>query len=280
MIKKYPHVETERDGPVLIVRLDNETSRNSLTRELRFSLRDIVREVEDDHTIRSIYLTGKGKTFCAGGDLRMLTEQSNPWQAHRRFRHAATLFPPLMALDRMVVCGVRGTAIGGGMGLALMADSIIAGENAKFMAGFFRLGTVPDCLTLFTLPRLVGLAKARQFLYSNGTWGAQEALENGVVSQVVPDDKVDEAGLALAHDYAKGPAEVMGLSKLIMLKAFESSLGDMMDYEDLAQSLAQNGAEFKEGLTALVEKRRSDFYGAVQKEPYSDGMPSSEDDKS
>lgn len=278
MIKQYPHLETERDGNVLIIRLDNEAARNSLTREVRFSLRDVTREMQDDYSIRAVYLTGKGPTFCAGGDLRMLTESKDPTERHRRFRHAATFMPQLMTLDRPVVCGVRGVAIGGGMGLALMADSIVAGDSAKFMAGFFRLGVVPDCLTLFTLPRLIGLAKAREFFYSNTTWDAQQAFDNGIVSKVVSDDQVDAEGLALAHKYAEGPAEVMGLAKTIMLKSFESSLTEMMDYEDYAQTLAQSGPEFEEGLAALVEKRKPAYGDAARRAGFSDGMPAAKKD--
>lgn len=275
MIKQYPQVETERDGAVLIIRLSNEAAHNSLTREVRFSLRDIVREIEDDRTIRAVYLTAKGKTFCAGGDLRMLTDASNPWQSHRRFRHAGTLFPSLATLDRMVVVGVRGAAIGGGLGIALMGDTVVAGESAKFVSGFFRLGVLPDCLTLYTLPRLIGLAKTRQFLFTNSTWSADQALQNGIVSQVVPDDEVDAVGLALAHKFANGPAEVMGLSKTIMMKSFESSINEMMDYEDLGQSLAQNSPEFEEGLQALIEKRPAEFSGTFDgNDPNADGMPS------
>ncbi len=277
MIKQYPHLETERQDSVLIIRLANEAARNSLTRELRYSLREVTREIQDDYSIRAVYLTGKGPTFCAGGDLRMLTESKSAFERHRRFRHAATFMPQLMTLDRPVVCGVRGVAIGGGMGLALMADTIVAGDSAKFMAGFFRLGVVPDCLTLFTLPRLIGLAKARDFFYSNTTWDAQEALANGVVSKVVADDDVDAEGLAIAHRYAQGPAEVMGLAKTIMLKSFESSLAEMMDYEDMAQVMAQSGPEFAEGLSALKEKRKADYLGAAKEHGFSDGMPSAED---
>lgn len=276
MIKQYPHLETERQDSVLIVRLANETARNSLTREIRYSLREVTREVQDDYSIRAIYLTGKGETFCAGGDLRMLTESRAPIERHRRFRHASTFMPQLLTLDRPVVCGVRGVAVGGGMGLALMADSIIAGESAKFMSGFFRLGVVPDCLTLFTLPRLIGLAKARQFLYSNATWTAQEAYDNGVVANVVSDDDVDAEGIALAHKYAQGPAEVMGIAKTIMLKSFESTLAEVMDMEDYAQVLAQSTPEFQEGLNALIEKRRPDYQEAAKKQGFSDGMPSAD----
>jgi 2-(1,2-epoxy-1,2-dihydrophenyl)acetyl-CoA isomerase len=276
MIKSYPHLETERDGPVLIVRLANERSRNTLTREMRFSLRDVVREIEDDRSVRAVYLTGKGPSFCAGGDLNFLSKASAPWAVHRRFRHADTLFPPLMTLDRPVVCGVRGHAVGGGLGLALMADLVVAGESAQFMAGFYRLGVVPDCLTLFALPRLIGLARARNFLLTNGVWTAQDAFGLGLAAKVTADEDVDREGLALAHSLAQGPAEVMGLAKQILLKSFESSLDDIMLYEDLGQALAMSSAEFKEGLSALVEKRRPDHLAAALADPVSDGLPASE----
>jgi len=276
MIKQYPHIETERQGPVLIVRLANEIARNSLTREMRNSLREVTREVQDDFTVRAVYLTAKGETFCAGGDLKMLTKASAPWEVHRRFRHASTLFPPLVTLNRPVVCGVRGAAIGGGLGLALMADQLVAGESAKFTAGFFRLGSMVDCLTLFTLPRIVGLAKARNFLYNNASWDAAAAAELGIAIKVVPDADVDTEGLALAHRLANGPAEVMGLAKQLLLRSFETSVTEMMDYEGFGQVLAMSSAEFREGLSALIEKRSPDFLKAATENPLSDGLPPSD----
>ena len=275
MIKQYPHIETERQGPILIIRLANEASRNALSREMRFSLRDIIREIEDDHSVRSVYLTGKGKSFCAGGELRMLTNASDPWSVHRRFNHATALFPPLISLSRPVVCGVRGHAMGGGLGLALMCDLIIAGDSARFAAGFFRLGVVPDCLAMFTLPRLIGMAKARNFLLTDSSWDAAQAVDLGIALKAVPDDEVDAEGIALAHKLANGPAEVMGLAKRLLLKSFENSLEEMMSYEGLGQVLAMSSVEFREGLSALVEKRVPDYLGAAMASPITDGMPSS-----
>ena len=178
-----------------------------------------------------------------------------------------------MLLDRPVVCGVHGYAVGGGMGFALAADVIIAAESAKFMAGFFRLGVVPDCMMLYTLPRLIGLAKARNFFYTNGTFDAQRALELGLAAKVVPDDKLEEEGIALAKSLAEGPAEAMGLAKQILMRTFESSLEELMLYEDLGQSLAQSGAEFKEGLEALKARRQPDFLAAAEADPVSTGLP-------
>jgi 2-(1,2-epoxy-1,2-dihydrophenyl)acetyl-CoA isomerase len=275
MIKSYPHLETERDGPVMIIRLANEQARNTLTRELRFSLRDAVREVEDDRSVRAVYLTGKGPSFCAGGDFNMLVKASDPWPVHRRFRHANTVFPPLLTLDRPVVCGVRGHAVGGGLGIALMADVVVAGESARFMAGFYRLGVVPDCLSLFLLPRLIGLARTRNLLMTNGTLTATDAVALGLAAKVVADDQVDAEALALAHSLAEGPAEVIGLAKQLLLKSFESSLDDLMLYEDLGQALAMSSAEFREGLAALREKRKPDHLGASRAAGLDDGLPPS-----
>ena len=275
MIKHYPHLETERDGAVLIIRLDNEAARNTLTREMRFSLRDVVREIEDDRTVRAVYLTGKGPSFCAGGDFNMLVKASDPWPVHRRFRHANTVFPPLVTLDRPVICGVRGHAVGGGFGIALMSDIVVAGVSDGFMSAFFRLGAVPDCMTLFTLPRAIGLSRARNLILTNGTLTGQEAADLGIALKCVPDDQVDDEGLALAHSLAAGPAEVMGMAKQLMLKSFESSLDDLFLYEDLGQALAMSSPEFREGLAALREKRKPDYQEAVFRGEYNDGLPAS-----
>lgn len=277
MIRQYPHVETERDGAVLIVRLDNVAARNALSREMRYSLRDITREIEEDRSVRAVFLTAKGDSFCAGGDLTMLANAHKPWEVHRRFRHANTIFPPFLGLDRIVVCGVKGHAVGGGLGLALMADVIIAGESANFMAGFFRLGAVPDCLTLYTLPRLIGLARTRNFLLTNGSWTAKDALDLGIAAKVVPDDRLETEGLALAHKLASGPAEIMGIAKLLLLKSFEKGVDDLMLLEDLGQSLAMSSVEFQEGLNALREGRRADYLKAALADPTNNGLPAPED---
>ncbi|PKO73912.1 MAG: enoyl-CoA hydratase [Betaproteobacteria bacterium HGW-Betaproteobacteria-17] len=269
------HLETERDGPVLIIRLAYERGRNSLTAEMRQSLQSVLRDIGDDRSIRSVYLCGKGESFCAGGDLNMLQVASSPWAVRRRFRHLNTILLPLMTLDRPVVCGVQGYAVGGGMGLALTADVVVAAESAKFMAGFFRLGAVPDIMTMYSLPRLIGMARARNFLFGNQTMDAKQAHDLGLAVEVVPDAELHDRGLAMARKLAEGPAEVMGLAKQIMLRTFENGLDDMYLYEELGQAMAMSSVEFKEGLSALVEKRKPDFISAAAADPVSNGLPPS-----
>ena len=252
-------VEVRKDGAVAVVRMVNDKSRNSLSNEMRVQLASAFAEAAHDDNVRAIYLTGAGSAFCAGGDLRNLKALSGPWAAHRRFRRLGEWLLPLIRMDKPVVVGVNGVAVGGGMGLAFAGDLIIAAESAKFMAGFFRVGVCPDVATMYTLPRLVGMARAKQLLFGNVTWGAQDALAAGLVAHVVSDDKLDTVCLARAHELANGPAGVIGLAKLIMARSFETGLDEMFLYEGLGQALAMSSAEFREGLDALLEKKPARF---------------------
>lgn len=254
-------VEVERDGAVATVRMVNERSRNSLSNEMRVELAAAFAEAATDETVRAIYLTGQGSAFCAGGDLRNLQAITGPWSAHRRFRRLGEWLLPLLRIEKPVVVGVNGVAVGGGMGLAFAGDLIVAAESARFMAGFFRVGVCPDVATMYTLPRLVGMARAKQLLFGNATWSAQDALAAGLVVEVAPDAELDAVCMTKARALAAGPAGVIGLAKLIMARSFETGLDEMFLYEGLGQALAMSSGEFKEGLAALLEKRAASFVG-------------------
>jgi 2-(1,2-epoxy-1,2-dihydrophenyl)acetyl-CoA isomerase len=258
-------VNTEIKGSVLVIRLCSPENRNSLTTELREQLGEAVSQAERDRSIRSVFLTADGPTFCSGGDLKMLQTDSDPWPVHRRFRNLSRWLTPLITLDKPVVIGVRGAAVGGGLGLALTGDVLIAGESAKFTSGFFRLGVIPDIATMYHLPRLIGMARAKNFLFSGATLTANEALDLGLAAKVVSDEEVDAAGLAEAARLAAGPAEVMGLAKTLMARSYETSLTEMFTYEGLGQALAMSSVEFQEGLQAALERRPADFAGATRK---------------
>jgi 2-(1,2-epoxy-1,2-dihydrophenyl)acetyl-CoA isomerase len=258
-------IETEMDGPVMIIRLADPKTRNSLTTELRSQLGDAVMVAQRDARVRAVLLTGKGPTFCAGGNLDNIKADSAPWAVHRRFRNLSHWLFPLIWLDRPVVVAVNGHAVGGGMGLALTGDLLVAGESAKLMAGFFRLGVVPDIGLMYNLPRLIGMARAKNFLFGNGTMTAREAEALGLVARVVPDDELQPTAMQEAQRLAAGPVDAMGLAKQIMARSFETSMLDMFAYEGLGQALAMASPEFNEGLGALMERRTPDFPGAARK---------------
>jgi 2-(1,2-epoxy-1,2-dihydrophenyl)acetyl-CoA isomerase len=235
-------VSTERHGAVLAVTLNSPDTRNSLTLELREQLGAAIALAERDRSVRSVFLSGAGSSFCSGGDFKMLQQASTPWPVHRRFRQYSRWLTPLTMLEKPVVVGVHGYAVGGGMGLALTGDMLIAGESTQFVAGFFRLGAVPDIGVMYQLPRLIGMARAKNFLFGG---------------------QLRAAGLEAAQRLASGPAEVMGLAKMLMARSFEHSLEQMFTYEGLGQALAMSSAEFGEGFHAALEKRSPDFAAAA-----------------
>ncbi len=252
-------VEVSRDGGVAIVRMTSERSRNSLSNQMRAELARTFAEIAVDESVRAVYLTGRGSAFCSGGDLRDLKAITGPWSTHRRFRHLGEWLLPLLRLEKPVVVGVNGIAVGGGMGLAFAGDLIVAAESARFMAGFFRIGVCPDVATMYTLPRLVGMARAKQLLFGNATWSARDALAAGLVVETAADEQLDAVCIEKARALADGPAGVIGLAKLIMARSFETGLDEMFLYEGFGQALAMSSGEFREGLEALLEKRPGRF---------------------
>src|SRR5690606_3457564 len=168
---------------------------------------------------------------------------------------------PLINLEKPVVVGVNGHAVGGGMGLAITGDIIVASDNATFVSGFFRLGAVPDIAIMYHLPRLIGMARAKKFLFEGETFTAQQAADLGLVSKVVSSEQLFETGLKEAKRLAEGPAEVMGLAKTLLARSFENSLSEMIAFEGFGQALAMSNPEFREGLSAFIERRPADFIG-------------------
>jgi 2-(1,2-epoxy-1,2-dihydrophenyl)acetyl-CoA isomerase len=252
-------VEVSRESGVATVRMVNERSRNSLSNEMRAQLAAAFADAAADEAVRAVYLTGRGSAFCSGGDLRNLKAVTGPWSAHRRFRRLGEWLLPLVRMEKPVVVGVNGVAVGGGMGLAFAGDLIVAAQSARFMAGFFRVGVCPDVATMYTLPRLIGMARAKQLLFGNATWSADDALAAGLVVEVAADAELDAVCLAKARALASGPTGVIGLTKLIMARSFETGLDEMFLYEGLGQALALSSGEFREGLDALLEKRAAKF---------------------
>ena len=252
-------IRLDRDGSVMIITLNNPSTRNSLTSELRDELGNAIKEVSNDRSVRCVLLVAAGPSFCAGGDFKMLEVASDPWSVHRRFSDLKDWLITLISLNKPMVVAVNGHAAGGGMGLSLCGDVLFASENAKFMAAFFRLGAVPDIGMMYHLPRLIGMARAKSFLFGNQTWTAREAFDQGLVTKVCSNETLKDEALAEARRLAEGPSEVMGLAKQLMARTFETSLHDMFAFEGLGQALAMSSGEFKEGLRAAVDRRPANF---------------------
>lgn len=267
------HVKVSREGAVLVIRFCNERSRNSMTTELRAQLGQAMLTASQDRQVRAVYITGQGSAFCAGGDLHMLKNACEPWDVHRRFRALSSWFLTLLQFEKPVIVGVNGHAVGGGIGIALAGDLIVAAESAKFIPGFFRLGVVPDIGTMYTLPRLIGMARTKRFLFGNETLSARDAYDLGLVSKVVPDAELDEVCLKQAQEWCAGPAEVMGMSKLILARSFETDLNSMFLMEGFGQALGMSSVEFREGLSAMLDKRPAQFMDVAMRDATAKDKP-------
>ncbi len=248
-------LESELEDGVLLLRMNDPDTRNSLSNPMREALSEAVRHQATDPQVKVVYLTGTGSAFCSGGNLPALAALRSPGDVHTRFRDLGSWLLPLLRLEKPVVVGVNGVAVGGGMGLCLAGDIIIAADNASFMASFFKIGVVPDVAMLYTLPRLIGLARAKNFLFSNGTYTAHQALDLGLVGAIAEPERLDSICRAKARDIAKGPYRAMGLAKLLMLRSFETDLDTMFLLEGLSQAVVMSDDEFRERVAAFLEKR-------------------------
>jgi 2-(1,2-epoxy-1,2-dihydrophenyl)acetyl-CoA isomerase len=160
-----------------------------------------------------------------------------------------------MRIEKPVLVGVRGYVVGGGFGRMLAGDMVIASQTTRFMASWMRLGIMPDGLTLYTLPRLIRLAKARKLFIADEALSAKEALALALVTEVIPDEELDARGLTIAQSPADGPAEVWGLTNMVLARTFETGIDDMFLLEGLGQVLAMGAPEFDERVQTLLDKR-------------------------
>lgn len=247
-------LSTSLDENVLTIRLTNARSRNPISQKMRALLGQAVEYAEKEPDVRAVLLAAEGGTFCSGGDLSMLQAQSDPWSVYRRFQGFSRWLVPLIKLEKMVVVALNGSAVGGGLGLALAGDVIVAGKSAKLLPAFFRIGAIPDVAVMYHLPRLIGMAGAKKLLFSTEGMSAQEACELGIVTRVVDDSDVQQAALDEAIRLSRGPVEAMGLAKRIMARSFESNLDDMLSFEAFGQALAMSAPDFKERLNTLLQR--------------------------
>lgn len=247
----------ERKGHVAIVRLNREESRNALQPAIKAGLQTHIPELMADPAVRAVVITGTGKAFCAGGDIRDMQERGGP-AIRARLQRSHAWSEKILAGEKPVIAAVNGAAAGAGLSLAMLCDIVLASDTAFFKAGFPGLGAVPDLALAMTLPRAIGMARARDLLLTNRRVDPQEAMEMGIVSRVIPDGKVLEEAIKLAEELAEGPSVSLGLTKTMLNNAY-SHIDDYLAFEAMAQAIAFDSKEFAEGVSAFLEKRKARF---------------------
>lgn len=252
-------VLVDREGKILVITLNRPEKYNALSMEMRADLLDALLEAEKDPGARVVVITGKGKAFCSGGDIGSMRGDLAPGEGRERLRNIQKIVRVITGMDKLVIAAVNGPAVGAGCNLALACDLILAAEGARFGQPFGKIGLVPDMGGLYFLPRLVGLAKARELVFTWRIIEAGEAERIGLVNRVVPAEKLRAEVEELAGQLSRGPALANALTKAIINRSPQGTLDQVLEEEAAAQDICFRSADFKEGVRAFFEKRKPEF---------------------
>jgi 2-(1,2-epoxy-1,2-dihydrophenyl)acetyl-CoA isomerase len=228
---------------------------------ITYELQDAWKAVAKDELVRVVVLTGEGKAFCSGQDLKAASGQEKRSfldSLHKRYN---PIVRAMSNLPKPILCRLNGVAAGAGCSLALACDMIIADEEATLIEVFINIGLVPDSGSSYFLPRLVSRSKAFELCTMGSRLKAKEAAALGIVTKAVPAGQLDAELKTYTDYFAKAPTKSIGLIKKMLSKAATSSLDEMLDYEAYMQEIAGSSSDYKEGVAAFLEKRKPNFTG-------------------
>jgi 2-(1,2-epoxy-1,2-dihydrophenyl)acetyl-CoA isomerase len=252
-------VETARDGGVLTLTLNRPDTLNAFNRAMHEALAGALREARDPE-VRAVVLTGAGRGFCVGQDLNEFRDAPGDIGARLRGNYHPNILA-LRRLEKPVLAAVNGPAAGAGLSFACACDLRIAADSATFVPAFVSIGLVPDSGGTFFVSRLLGPARAFEWLTSGRTLTAAEAHAWGLVSEVVEADSLAARAAELASGLAAMPTRGIGMTKRLVDQAAGSTLEDQLEREAQLQTAATRSEDFREGVHAFLEKREPRFTG-------------------
>ncbi|MGB1215664.1 MAG: enoyl-CoA hydratase/isomerase family protein [Pikeienuella sp.] len=236
-MSEFETIEFEVNDGVAKLTFNRPKYRNAISLQMREELPVVIKRVSTDPAIRTLIITGKGGSFCAGGDIKDMGSIGGSVDVGRnRMRATGTLVQAIASIDKPVIAAVDGPAYGAGFGWAMLADFVLATPEARFCASFGRLGLAPDLGLHYTLPRLVGLARAKDLIFSAREVKADEALEMGLIYRIVPGDELASAAHAMAEAFCTASPTAIGVSKMLLDQTFN------MDVRQIAEAEASNQA--------------------------------------
>jgi 2-(1,2-epoxy-1,2-dihydrophenyl)acetyl-CoA isomerase len=260
----------EKTGRVVTLTLNNPDERNAIgTFEACAAVVDAVQRANDDKDVSVVILTGAGSAFCAGGNIKKMLDRvdsiglaENPAATRAKYRRGIQQIPlTLWNIEVPTIAAVNGPAVGAGCDIACMCDIRIAGEGAKFAESFLKVGLVPGDGGAWFLPRVVGFSKAAEMTFTGEMLNAEQALACGLVSKVVPNDKLLEEAHALAARIAVNPPQALRLSKRLLRESHHARLNELLELSAAFQAMAHESEDHAEAINAALEKRSPEFKG-------------------
>jgi 2-(1,2-epoxy-1,2-dihydrophenyl)acetyl-CoA isomerase len=252
-------VETAREGAVLTITLNRPDVLNAFNSDMHRALAAALKEARADE-VRAVVITGAGRGFCVGQDLSEFKDDAGDIGTRLRGNYHPNI-TAIRALEKPVIAAVNGPAAGAGLSFACACDLRIASDQASFVPAFVNIGLVPDSGGTFFVTRLVGQARAFEWLASGRRLTAAEAHAWGVVSEVVDADALQERAAAVAVELAALPTRAIGMTKRLLDRAPTANLDDQLEWEAQLQTAATQTADFKEGVASFLEKRDPNFEG-------------------
>jgi 2-(1,2-epoxy-1,2-dihydrophenyl)acetyl-CoA isomerase len=259
----YEFVELEREGPLATIRLNRPKAFNALHVPLVRELCDAVIAVDVDPLVRGVLLTANGPAFSGGGDVKgfVAAGEELPALIHHTTLYLHAMVSRLIRMSKPVVTAVNGIAAGAGFSLAMLGDIVLAKASAQFTLAYTRIGASPDGSSTFFLSRIVGLRRALELVYTNRVLSAQEALDWGLITRVLPDEGFEAAAKAVALELAHGPTLALGRAKDLIYHSQNHNLEAQMERETQGIVASSKTEDFRNGTRAFVDKRPTTYQG-------------------
>lgn len=258
----YETLIWDLSGGVATITLNRPEKRNAINRTMFEELEHAFERVDGDREVRAFVLRGAGEHFCSGADLSVIDEApKTPAEMHARMSEIHRILRKVFYCSKAGIAAVRGYAAGGGANLALACDLVVMAEDAKFAELFIKRGLVVDMSGTFSLPRTVGLHRAKELALLGDTIDAARAYEIGIANRMVPVDEFEVTVKELAGRLAEGPPIPMALMKKALNDSFSSDFDDVLDLESLNQSIVFSTKDMQEAILAFFEKREPRFIG-------------------
>jgi 2-(1,2-epoxy-1,2-dihydrophenyl)acetyl-CoA isomerase len=265
----YETLLYEVDQGIATITLNRPAVLNAVSSQMLEELHAVLNAIQGDPAVRAVVLTGAGRGFCSGADLKA-RQQVQPGDApagasdaggQRLRRTFNPLILAIRTIEKPFIAAVNGVAAGAGCNLALACDIVLASDTARFGNVFARIGLIPDCGGHFFLPRLIGFHKAAELMFTGDIIEAQEAERLGLVNRVIPHVELAKQARELAERLARGPTRAIGLCKRTLNLGINADLASVLDAEAEGQAVARQTADHWEGIQAFLEKRSPRFIG-------------------
>jgi 2-(1,2-epoxy-1,2-dihydrophenyl)acetyl-CoA isomerase len=255
------HLLVYQNGPVLSLTMNRPESLNAFSPEMILGLTNAFKKAQDNDDIRVVVLSGAGRSFSAGGDVKTMGNAREPKQVYDHIGRLNECILAMKNLSKPIIAAVHGFAAGAGFNLALAADIIVAAENSKFIMSFSQVGLISDGGGLYFLPRLIGPYRAKELFFSGEPLSAEKALEYGIVNHLYPVEALRDETMKLAQKLSAGPGVAYGMIKKLVDSSQTSTLEEMLEKERITQAMMISTHDHQEGVQAFVEKRKPEFAG-------------------